>query len=355
MRTIKNKISALVLGVCLLVSLAVGGVAAYAANTMNQGVLKVTVTKSTEAKFVDDLKSATVVVDLYKIADATPNTTWDIYDYSLLYGLEFKKLASGETDWEQLAADAAKAVEKKAADKTKTKAAGEESVQFDALADGLYLVYAHGAKGEAMAKSAHFGYTFKPYVVALPTKEADENGVIMTSNVGEWIDEAEVGLKPQRFPLYGAIEIEKVIDGEVDDEDATFVFHLTGTAPQGDDYDNYASVTIPAGKLSGKKLVDHIPAGTELTVAEVYAAGRYDIKGEDITLVDQTTTVIADDTDDDQNHNLIRFSVKNKPGDDNYGGHGVENNFRYSNDSGKWEHEADPADKVVDKDSLIQE
>lgn len=366
MRTIKSKISALVLGVCLLASLALGGVAALAAVSMNNGTVTVSVSKSTDATFVDDLKTAPVKVDLFKVADATPNPQFDTYDYTLDSRLgktmqDYYQSDTHEYDWEALSADAAeKLIPSTSPVKTATKAAGAMDVTFTGLADGIYLVYAHGDqeftdmhgnKTDEMARSAYYMYRFTPYVVALPTKAADEDGVARTDDsYGAWLDEVEVGLKPSRYPRYGALKINKVIDGDASDEDSTFVFHIWGKTKRGvgdpgEDYDNYASITIPAGELTGETIVDHIPAGTEINIEEIYTAGtRYKMK----SLSPTTGIIIADDNDNDTGYHLIEFTCVNEPGEDIYGGHGVENNFRYNkNDDDRWGHTPTPEDKVV--------
>ena len=49
-----------------------------------------------------------------------------------------------------------------------------------------------------IANSHTYKYTFAPELVSLPTKEANETGVISTGNPGDWIYDAHVTLKPSQ-------------------------------------------------------------------------------------------------------------------------------------------------------------
>ena len=341
--TTKSRLRALALGVCLLVTLALGGIAARAAETIDNDTL--TVTRGgddfSEAVKADYLKTV-VTVDLYQIADATPNPQYDIYDYTAtLAGLNLDDASlkddTGVTDWEKVAQAAKKLVEdnKISPTKTGTIAADAASGDITPLNDGLYLVLPQPVKGQS------FEFTFNPSVTALPSKGADEDGKIMTSfDYGEWLSEVTINLKPDYLPIYGAIEITKTVN-EASAEDSSFVFHITGTTPQGEEYDNYAMVNIPAGELTGKVVVDHIPAGTKLTVVEDYS-GRYK-KGE--VKVEDSDIVVADNADG--SHNLIHFSCYNEKGDDTPGSHGVQNNFKYDNVGGDWTWTPAPEDRAT--------
>ena len=349
--TTKSRLRTLALGVCLLVTLVLGGIAARADEPAGQNTLTVFRSGGEKVPFSAAIKAdydaAPVEVDIYQIATAKPNDKYDIFDYTSvsdeldLDAAEFKD-ETGATDWEKVAQAAKKLVEEGKIQKTTsgTIAANTQSVNIAGLDNGLFLALPKNIKG------AGFEYTFSPSLTALPTKEA-KNGVIMTSyDYGDWLTEVTINLKPAYMPIYGALEITKTIT-EADPEDATFTFHITGKTPQGEDYETYAGITILAGKLTGSVIVDHIPAGTAVTVTEVYAAGRYDRAS--VNWDDNTNVIVADN--DDGTHNLIHFSCTNTRNGDSYGGHGVQNNFRYKDVGGDWTWTPTPEDKATNYDS----
>ena len=350
--TTKSRLRALALGVCLLVTLVLGGIAARADEPAGQNTLKVFRSGGESETFPTTIKadylSATVEVDLYQIATAKPNDKYDIFDYTSvtdeldLDAAEFKD-ETGATDWEKVAQAAKKLVEDGNIQLAKngTIAANAESTDITSLDNGIYLVL-------PSAKGPWFEYTFSPSLTALPSKAADENGVIMTSyDYGEWLSEVEIKLKPDYMPRYGALEIVKTVD-KPSDEESLFVFHLTGKTPQGEDYDNYAGVTILKGELTGSTIVEHIPAGTTINIVEDYA-GRYKKSSVDIA-EDEERVIIADN--DDGSHKLIHFSCKNEKGDDIPGSHGVENKFTYDHVGrvvkGDWVWVPTPTDAAPD-------
>lgn len=356
--TTKSRLRALALGVCLLVTLALGGIAARADEPAGQNTLTVFRSGGEKVPFTAAIKAdydaSPVEVNIYQVATAKPNDKYDIFDYTSvtdeldLDATEFKD-ETGATDWEKVAQAAKKLADegkleaiKNASGElpTATIAANTQSIDIAGLDNGLFLVLPKNIKGTG------FEYTFSPSLTALPTKEA-KNGVIMTSfDYGRWLTEVTINLKPAYMPIYGALEITKTIT-EADPQEAMFTFHITGKTPQGEDYDTYAGITIPAGEETGSTIVDHIPAGTAVTIEEVYAAGRYD-RVKNLTWDDNTNVIVADN--DDGTHNLIHFSCNNTRNGDSYGGHGVQNNFRYNNVGGDWTWTPTPKEKATNYD-----
>ena len=350
--TKKSKLRALALGICLLVMLTLRGIAAKALDNINNDTLTVIKTNSADTSFSGDIRQAAIDVDLYKIYNAVPSTKYEIYDYENIEGVDLKPLADykgtdGQVDWEALATDAQKLLDDGKLTRTTygTIPANADSGDITGLTDGLYLVVAHPTT------TSIYEYTFSPAVAAVPSKnDANGDGIISTSfDDGEWQATGKITLKPKRLPLYGALEITKIIT-EPDPQEALFTFHIVGDTPQGEGYDNYASVTIKPNaekeedRTKGSVIVDHIPAGTVVTVTEEYAAGRYDIGT--VSIDDGTSVIVADN--EDGTHNLIHFSCKNTRKGDSYGGHGVQNNFRYDNAYQEWPWTPTPADKAPD-------
>ena len=364
MHTTKRRVYALVLGVCLLVSLAIGGVAAWAEGTAGwiegnssssvvvgagNNTLKVTIA-SNDAKYAVDLGKSNAVVDVYKVGSAGKIEGFNAYDYKLDADYDNKtnadlldaakkgeRTADGRNAWEALADELAKTATLHEGG-TVIVPTGTDGASVSGLADGIYLVLAHGSNitDGLKANSPAYTYNFTPIIVAFPNKDAVDE-VRNTANPGEWISTLTVSLKSSRLTRYGAIEITKTVT-DVSTEDSTFVFHITGTTPAGEEYDNYASVTIKAGELTGSVTVTHIPADTPVTVEEEYAAGRYNLG----------TVVVGDKGDVIIAENVIPFSCKNEPGGLTYGGHGVQNNYEYDKkNNGDWDWTPDRPEKAT--------
>lgn len=275
-----------------------------------------------EAAFAEDLATSDVVVDIYKIGTATKNPSYDTYDYALTEDFSDLTLTNNMSaeQWQALADAAA---EKVTLTSSGTLAAGNS---ISGLDDGLYLILAHGSgrvESGYTSRSNTYEYTFDPSLVVLPNKSAID-GVIGTAvEYGDWKNEVEVALKPERAPLYGSLRITKDVS-ENTGEDATFVFHIVDVETGGELYDNYASVTLENGATEGDVTVGHIRAGLQVKVTEEYGGARYDLGT--VTVGDKGDVIIAEDT--------IDFSCHNEPtGDHTYGGHGVQNNFKFDTDA----------------------
>lgn len=295
------------------------------------------------------LAEAGVVVDLYKVADAVEEGPGG-YGFSpkgAFSGLEI----GGDTEnagWQSLAQEAAgialgrdggaaqtPAVEGAALDTLIASGSGGK------LGAGLYLLIARGAEVEdyvvtvrgedGTRRIATVAYTkdktirFAPELLAVPSKEADENGVINTANPGEWIYDLTVYLKPETDVRYGSLEIIKDLLTYEDSYEATFVFQVEAVL---DGERVYSDVVTMSFTEPGRKqlLIDNIPIGAVVTVTEVYSGAGY-------TLVSQeppgTLTITAGEpasvtfTNDYENHRT--------------GGLGITNHFTYSIEEGEWE------------------
>lgn len=309
--------------------------------------------------FGDDLNNANILVDIYKVADAVKIPGYDSYTYEynnkytelnkLLATLGDKKLVA--SDWQDLAQAAAKDVLGNGTDVNP--AAGipkKESVSIKApkegMSTGLYLLIARGSGMEnpedyrvvmkpksresemygdiaTIANSDNYTYIFAPQLISLPMRDGDvrgdnpesENGPLpglndgyMTSDLGSWVYDLNVYLKPVRVMRYGSLEISKKLQtyeseedvllpgeegaGQPDagsigqDEKTTFVFKATWNDPNdgGKQKSKVDSLTFPIIK-GGEKIydwqlyMDGIPIGTEVTVEEIYSGASYEIVG----------------------------------------------------------------------------
>lgn len=357
MSSTKHRFGVLAMVAGLLVALALGSVAAQALGDMGfvqrgetlagKNTLTVSIASNENNKsYADDLAKANTVLDVYKVADGPAEDaygTTGAFQLVSPYASEdntrmMNEALSGMSDWEKLAESLAGQV-------TNLHAEGSMNVgaSLSNLENGLYLVLPHGTDTtkELKSHSDYYTYAFSPILVCLPSPKPNANGVrILTNTMTEESLEREitVTLKSRRIVRYGALQITKDVT-EPSTEDATFVFHITGTTPAGDAYDNYASVTLKAGEKVGTTEVTHVPAGTQVTVVEDYAAGRYDLGT--VTVGSQGNTIIADST--------ITFSCTNTPTTKTFGGHGIQNNFEYNkNENGDWGWTPDQKDHVVE-------
>lgn len=336
----KRSIVALFTAFCVLFSVAVFGAVAHAEgdNTLTVGVA--------EAEYKEDIVAAqNLVVDVYKVASAEHDGTYDTYNYTLeepftSLQADFDAAQQGTGDWAKLYADAAKLSASATAVQTAAPITGDAASPLY-LDDGMYLVLARGENeevGSLKANGALHEYQFQASMVAMPTKWADEagdmSGTIRTDgSYGEWHNEATINLKATQRPLYGDLVIKKLFEGPTPTESTTFVFRATGTSPDGSEtYDLYGSVMLPG---ESSTTLTHIMVGTELTVSEVYTGARYQL----VSANGVSAKIVADK----DAPATVEFT--NAPdGDNTPGGHGIRNHFDLDPNTGNWPNTATPGD-----------
>ena len=355
-RTSKH-LSVFAIVACVVAVLAFGGTAAFAAgnwwnppeggNTLNVGI-------TNDDTLKEDLLKANVVVDLYKVADAEADESFETFNYTMVEDFYPAESDSDEVkdaltiksdptndDWDAMAEAAADKIAGVApAASFPMNEAGEASQ--NGLADGLYLVVAHGEGQDPLyAASSMYGYRFLPILVALPGKARDDSGAIRTDDsYGAWLTNVSIVLKPSQEPLYGSLRIQKTVDNFYG-EPATFVFHIVSTDDSPFEYDNYASVYYTGGEPA-ETTATHIKAGTVVTVTEVYPGGRFEPVGE-YQNISPGKAIVADDQVTDDNP-IASVSFANHQITD-IGGHGIENNFTLGED-GDWVITVTPADAL---------
>lgn len=168
----------------------------------------------------DDIDSADIVIDLYKIADAKEIDGYDTYEfvaneaYGSLSGdgdisINNKNITNDQ--WRELSQRAAAiALGTASGASARTPEVKGEAIEskLSELSQGLYLVIARGSTISSdeyiktsdngniatIARTSRYEYTFEPELVALPIKDA-EGGVINTANSGDWVYDASIYLK----------------------------------------------------------------------------------------------------------------------------------------------------------------
>lgn len=305
-------------------------------------------------KFGEDLESAKVVVDIYQIAKAV-KTPYDTYAYDLTNSYQELELVDTPTaeDWKSLAQQAARIAFGDGEADTPIRSGvvtADEEVSLDA---GLYLIIARGesltsvtdykievseteesdSKIATIANSYRYQYIFAPQLVSLPTKTADEDGIINTANPSEWYYDLTVNLKPERTARYGALEIVKTLS-EYESEEGiespvTCVFEVTGILNGEEVYSEVESITFT--KAGQERVVlNQIPALAEVTVREVYSGAGYELTVPG----DRTATIAANE--------IVSVDFENVYNGQRRGGHGIKNQF-VQDENGVWHWHSDPA------------
>ncbi len=300
-------------------------------------------------EFGEDAASAGVQVDLYRVADAKAVPGHDTLRYESVgafAGMQFSDQSDTES-WERLAAEAEQIVREKLSSLTPAASAAAGSEMTD-LPAGVYVAIAHGAaltdyfkeiKDEdgktvlvSTARSALYEYQFEPELIALPTKEPDENGNINTAGSGEWLYGTECVLKASRERRLGDLEIVKTLKSYLAPENALFIFSVTVTL---DGVKSPARVYSLNFTDAGIKslVIRGIPAGASVEIREIYGGAVYTAVGDT-----SKTVIIEADA-------LVSAGFTNEYSDTGRSGHGVENHFTLGEDGWIWEKRADSSGK----------
>lgn len=278
----------------------------------------------------DELRSLEIPVDVYKVADITEEAVYDTAKYTDFAGLGLENVSSTTTaeEWAQMAEDAMETVEDKkiapTADVkvTKPEGATESTGKITNLETGMYLVQAE------TVQTSEYTYDFTPYLVSLP------NNYYSKENPNDtWVYDVTTGMKPQQTQRYGDLEIFKdLTEYNASLKDALFVFRVEGTRNGEQVYSDVVSIKFnQAGKKS--VLVKHLPAGTKVTVKEVYAGGSYSNTSGDT----QETVIVAEGVTD----NPASVSFTNTYNGKLIPGTGIVNHFEKKNGEWDWEQQTD--------------
>ncbi len=278
----------------------------------------------------DELNEVAIPVDVYKIADITREGNYDTQGYQDFKNLGLDKVNSNTSaeEWIKMAEDALAVVEDTKAESTAStevkKAAGAAIAtgKISDLETGMYLVTAE------TVQTSEYTYDFSPYLVSLP------NNYYSSENPDDtWVYDVTTGMKPQQTQRYGDLEIVKDLTAyNTSLQDALFVFQVEGTRNGENVYSDVVTIKFnEAGKKTA--LVKHLPAGTQVTVTEIYAGGSYENTSGDT----QTAIIVAEGEDG----NPVSVSFTNT-----YDGHlipgtGIVNHFENKDGEWGWEQQDD--------------
>ncbi len=300
---------------------------AYGVETNKKCSLTFTLDDDTEFAELRDLE---IPVDVYKVADITEEAVYDTAKYTAFADLGLEKVSSTTTaeEWAQMAEKAMKTVEdKKIAPTekvkvTKPEGAAKSTGVINSLATGMYLVQAE------TVQTSEYTYDFTPYLVSLP------NNYYSKENPDDrWVYDVTTGMKPQQTQRYGDLEIVKdLTEYNASLKDALFVFQVEGTRNDEQVYSDVVSIKFnQAGEKS--VLVKHLPAGTKVTVKEVYAGGSYSNTSGDT----QEAVIAAEGSTD----NPASVSFTNTYNGKLIPGTGIVNHFENKDGEWSWEQQTD--------------
>lgn len=339
-------------------------------------VIPVDLTIPEKAEYWEDMQTAHIVLELYKVAGAEKLAGYDTYTfqpeapYGSLKISEYSDLQKLKAeDWEELAQEAAQ-IALEGSGTPLEPLREPEPVQGDGttlgdLDAGLYLVVARDGdldraacvkriqqqvteenlpEGEpaqtaerlvTIANSARYEYAFTPQLIALPAK-GEYEGEINTANPRPWVYGAEIYLKSGRAPRYGALEIIKTlrsyetVEGII--EPVTFVFRVVGRLDGEVVYNEVDSITFTEEGSSRTRL-EGIPATAEVTVTEEYSGLSYTqtIPPNNGSVSD---VIVADE--------VIEARFENVYDNHRTHGHGIKNQFVYNGEDQEWNWNADP-------------
>ena len=241
----------------------------------------------------DELRSLDIPVDVYKVADITEEAVYDTAKYTDFAGLGLENVSSTTT--------------------------AEEWAQMET---GMYLVQAE------TVQTSEYTYDFTPYLVSLPNNYYSKEKPDDT-----WVYDVTTGMKPQQTQRYGDLEIVKnLTEYNASLKDALFVFQVEGTRNGEQVYSDVVSIKFnQAGEKS--VLVKHLPAGTVVTVKEVYAGGSYSNTSGDT----QEAVIAAEGSTD----NPASVSFTNTYNGKLIPGTGIVNHFENKDGEWSWEQQTD--------------
>ena len=277
-----------------------------------------------------ELRDLEIPVDVYKVADITEEAVYDTTNYTDFAKLGLEKVSSTTTaeEWAQMAEMAMETVENKGIKPTekvkvtKPEGATKSTGVITDLETGMYLVQAE------TVQSNEYTYDFTPYLVSLPN-----NYYSKENSDDTWVYDVTTGMKPQQTQRYGDLEIVKdLTEYNASLKDALFVFQVEGTRNGKQVYSDVVSIKFnQAGEKS--VLVKHLPAGTVVTVKEVYAGGSYSNTSGDT----QEAVIAAEGSTD----NPASVSFTNTYNGKLIPGTGIVNHFENKDGEWSWEQQTD--------------
>lgn len=293
--------------------------------------------------YLEDFNRMAIPVSVYRVADVditgvhfTPVQAFSEMNFSKIND---KPAEVSAADWQALAEQADKICKEEQVNADQTielknegEIDGNARGKADGLMPGLYLIEAASEYNPEYTAQ----YQFTPYLTALPGSAYTLEG----SGSDEWVYEVTVGLKPEAVPQFGKLNITKILRNYNETLGrTTFVFHIEGKDRYGvTQYEEVESMTYTAAG-SNTITLEHIPAGLNVTVTEVYSGASYTVEGKnsDTAFIWSGAAIEAGAAKEAS----VTFSNRYDGG--NRGGYGVTNHFESDGNGGwTWENPTTP-------------
>ena len=185
----------------------------------------------------------------------------------------------------------------------------------------MYLVEAENVQ------TAEYTYAFTPYLVSLPSH------YFYTTGQDEWVYDVTAGMKPQQNPRYGSLVIRKTLTSyNATLGSATFIFQVEGVKDQETVLSDVVSLVFD-GTGTKSLEISGIPAGTEVTVTEVYGSANYD----PVSPETERVTILADG----EEGSPVTVEFVNEYNGKLNPGSGIVNHFEYDGGVWNWQGQAD--------------
>ena len=386
MRMKSRRTLAVLLSMILLLALAPSG---FAVNLEAPNTLTVNFVPE-NSDFGNDLKTARIQVDLYKLAAAVPDVISDSYHYDV------PETDNGHPFWAALTqlqgdlADAEKLEDQNNRDtvfdkfepyaqtfagivldshpeipvtRSELAVAENTTITVDNLDAGLYLLIIHGAglttkdgvpetgyvvkteqaSGETGTDKTvtyatrvvtdDYEYLYRPQLLTVPTKVSEENEQQYNTAYGNWVNTLTIYAKPTREANNGDLKIIKNVNNPGPDP-VDFVFEVSWLGKDRIPVTKVVSMTFEGETRKEYVLANTVPIGTEVTVTEVHSGIGYtaEISSRTATIVaTPTPTEGAASVDSADSAGIAEVVFTNDhtgPG----GGHGILNRFTAGSD-----------------------
>lgn len=267
----------------LLVVAALSVPSAYGAGAINtQAGCSLTLKVGDGDQFKEELSELTLQASLYRVADISETGAYTVR--SAYGGLDLSDIDDTTTAmiWQEKAETADKIVEEKLlTEDYSVEMVDGIGTQWE-IAQGMYLVEV------ATVKNDLYEYSFMPFLISVPNNQFYQTGD------DSWIYDVTADIKTERTPRLGAVEIVKTVSAHNANMGAAmFVFQIDAVDINGEKvYSNVAGISFDTAGTKSIR-VDGIPAGSTVTVTEVYSGSCYELAAGALT---QDTVIIADET-----------------------------------------------------------
>ena len=268
----------------LLVIAALGLPTAYGAGAIDtQAECSITLQVGEGTQFKEDLSELTLQASLYRVADISETGLYTVrgaYEELNLSDIDDTTTAAV---WQEKSETADRIVEDKmmTPDYSLEMAGGVGSLT--GITQGMYLIKVAAVQNDL------YEYSFIPFLISVPnnlyyqTEPQDDS----------WVYDVTADIKPEQTPRKGAIEIVKTVSvHNANMGTAMFVFQSDAVDMNGENvYSNVAGISFDAAGTKSIR-VDGIPAGSTVTVTEIYSGSSYELVSGAPT---QTAVIAADD------------------------------------------------------------